>query len=97
MEEDIMKYKQMVEDINQIVDNDWASEMELKLLPESSKYTQQEAKDMAIAIGQVYKISHGIYCICGFKYGRKESKEDKRIDGAMMKLQKETYETKTKG
>lgn len=58
----------MIVDINEIVNNEWYAEMEMKLLPRSRPFTQKEAKEMCKAIGDVFLIAHGITCVCGDKY-----------------------------
>lgn len=62
------KYKQMVEDINNIVDNDWGFEIDCHSLPNSKPFSQEESEEMANALMRIYSISHGVYCGCGNKY-----------------------------
>lgn len=61
-------YRKMLQDIDNLVNNDWAFELDCKQLPHSKPYTQKEAKEMINVIGKVYLISHGITCSCGDKY-----------------------------
>ena len=62
----------MLKDINDIVDNDWGFEMvDMKHNLRNGgyhKFTQKEAQEMSKALGNIYSISHGIYCVCGNKY-----------------------------
>jgi hypothetical protein len=52
-----MKYKEMLEDINDLVANDFCEEMSLK-----NEYTQEEAREMSKIITKVYAISHTTTC-----------------------------------
>jgi hypothetical protein len=62
----IINYKKMLEEINNLVDNDFCAEMEMK-----GRYTQKEAKQMADIITKVYSISHCISCsACSKKYDK---------------------------
>jgi len=62
-------YFRMVRDISELVETDFCGEMELKLMPKSSPYTQEEAAEMANLIGRVYSIAHCIHCAaCAPKY-----------------------------
>ena len=64
-----MNYKQMVRDINELVDNDFCFDMDCHNLPHSKPITQEEAMQMVGIIGNVYRISHCIHCTaCGGKY-----------------------------
>ena len=64
-----MNYKKMVQDINKLVDNDFSFDMELKLIPNNKKYTQEESLEMANLISKVFGISHCLTCEgCGIKY-----------------------------
>lgn len=54
--------KKMFEDILAIVETDWAFDMECKTMPKSSEYTQEEALEMARAIGEIYSIAHRTHC-----------------------------------
>lgn len=66
----------MLKDIDQMVNNDWGSEMvdmkhdlrDLRTKTKYLKFTQKEAIEMSVAIGKIYSISHGITCVCGNKY-----------------------------
>jgi len=64
-----INYKKMIEDVNKLVQTDFCFEMDCKLIPDSDKYTQKEAEEMADLIGKVYMISHCISCqACNVKY-----------------------------
>jgi hypothetical protein len=64
-----MNYKKMVEDIDNLVQNDFCTDVFLKMLPDSKQYTQKEAKKMAETLSRVYSISHCLTCeACGAKY-----------------------------
>lgn len=66
----------MMQEICQLVNNDFCFEMECKLIPveteqgsESKTYTQGEARQMAYLLGRVYSISHCLTCTsCRTKY-----------------------------
>lgn len=51
----------MIEDINQLIDNDFGLVMEMKFYSKD-KFTQKEVRKMARLLGEVYQISHCIYC-----------------------------------
>jgi len=57
-----LNYKLMVKDINQLVENDFCADMEMKLIPKFRQYTQKEAKEMADLLSSVYLVSHCIHC-----------------------------------
>jgi hypothetical protein len=57
-----LDYKKMVEDINKLAETDFCFDMELKEMPNSEPYTQQEAKRMSDLLGRIYLISHCIHC-----------------------------------
>lgn len=64
-----MNHLKMLQDINALINTDFSFGMELKKMPGSREYTQQEAKMMSEIISKVYTISHGIHCeACGKKY-----------------------------
>lgn len=69
-ENGLMNYKKMIQDIDDIVNNDFSADMECKSCLEGQKeFTQDDAKMMADTISRVYKISHSIHCkTCGIKY-----------------------------
>lgn len=74
-----MNYRQMVEDIDKIVQgtldepDQFCEYMEIKSMPHSTPYTQEEALKMARKLAEVYAISHAIYCeACGKKYLEKD-------------------------
>lgn len=59
----------MLKKINDLVENNFCTEMEVKSLSEPSKYTQKEARDMAQMLAEVYSISHAVHCSeCAKKY-----------------------------
>jgi len=58
-----------VEEIDELVNNDFGQDMELKQMPNSKPYTQKEAREMAQIISLVYSKSHCITCeACQRKY-----------------------------
>jgi hypothetical protein len=57
-----MNYKKMVEDINKLAETDFNENMELKSLPGSDPYTQDEAHVMSNTLSRIYLISHQIHC-----------------------------------
>ncbi len=60
-----MNQKQMLEDINDLVSNDFCHDMSAKLVGYFAKeepYTQEDASCMAQLIGKVYSIAHQIHC-----------------------------------
>ena len=64
-----LNYKKMVEDICKLVETDFHADMELRHLPDSEPYTQEETRKMQDTIGKVYLISHCISCTaCQVKY-----------------------------
>ena len=64
-----LDYKQMVSDINDLVDNDWGLDMDCHFEPNSKPFTQDEAKELVRVLMEIYMISHAIYCsACGSKY-----------------------------
>ena len=70
-----LDYKKMVEDINELVDNDFVADMErISLEKENIKIThprfsQDDAKEMAKILTKIYVISHAFYCpACMGKY-----------------------------
>lgn len=64
-----LNYKKMVEDVDNIVESDFCFDMDCKLMPNSKKYTQREAKAMAEIIGRIYLIAHCVTCTaCQKKY-----------------------------
>lgn len=69
----MLDYKRMVEEIDKLVNTDFGEDMNFKAnILVNGKYreiTQEEAREMANIIGQVYLISHAIDCEnCGKKY-----------------------------
>ena len=64
-----LNYKKMVEDINLIVQTDFMLDMECKQIPGAKPYSQEEAEEMANALGRIYAISHCDTCsACNKKY-----------------------------
>jgi hypothetical protein len=64
-----LNHYKMLSEITDLVETDFCSEMELKTLPKSREYTQEEATQMAQIIGRVYSIAHCIHChACQTKY-----------------------------
>ena len=57
-----MNYEKMLVDINEIVESDFAFEMENKC---GEKFTQKEAIKMANMLEEVYSISHCAHCKAG--------------------------------
>jgi len=49
-----LNYKQMVKDIDEITNDDFLSDMEMKELPNHKEYTQSEAKRMSAMLGRIY-------------------------------------------
>lgn len=69
----------MVEDIDELVNNDFCAEMELKSIPNSRPYTKKEVEEMVHIIGKVYSISHCITCTaCGRKFVVATFKENEK-------------------
>lgn len=71
-----LRYRQMLRDINILIDNDFGLDIEGKWFNDK-KFTQKEAKQMAEILIDIYGISHGIYCdLCascrGYKLKRKK-------------------------
>lgn len=60
----------MLQDIDELVNNDWAFDIDCQQgLPNQKPFTQEQAVEMARVIGNVYSISHAIHCeACGSKY-----------------------------
>lgn len=52
----------LLKKINDIVETDFCSEMELLILPNSREYTQEESKKMAEKLALVYLYAHQIHC-----------------------------------
>ena len=65
----MLDYKKMLKEICKLVETDFCQNMECKLLPDSRKYTQKEAEEMAEILGNVYAIAHCLHCkACGVNY-----------------------------
>ena len=56
-----MNHLKMLEDINKAVDNAFGLEMELKFY-KVQKYSQKEARKMALILAKVFSISHCLTC-----------------------------------
>jgi len=70
-----LNYKQMVKDIDRIVNNDWCADMEMRYkTPNAKEVTQQDAHDILEALLNVYDISHQRTCIAHDKY--REDKDE---------------------
>ncbi len=64
-----LDFEKMISEIDDIVQTDFAFDMDCKLMPNSKEYTQKEAQDMAKMIGRIYLISHCNTCkACQGKY-----------------------------
>jgi len=67
-----MDHEKMLKDICELVETDFAMEMECRafLHPERNEpFTLEESRQMAKVISSVYAIAHGIHCgTCGAKY-----------------------------
>ena len=62
-----INHYQMLEEIETLVETDFCADMDMRLL--GGVYTQEEAKQMANLLGQVYSIAHCISCrACQTKY-----------------------------
>lgn len=53
---------QLLERINELVQTDFAFDMDCHALPNSKPFTQAEAKEMARIIGRVYSLAHRTTC-----------------------------------
>lgn len=53
---------QLLEGINELVQTDFAFDMDCHALPNSKPFTQAEAKQMALIIGRVYSLAHRTTC-----------------------------------
>ncbi len=53
---------EILSDICDLVETDFAAEMEMRLMPGSKPYTQSEASEMAKDIAKIYSLAHQIYC-----------------------------------
>lgn len=68
-----LDYKKMVEDINNLVETDFAEDMSMRAnITHSGKHQeikQEDAREMASLLARVYLISHCVHCeSCGAKY-----------------------------
>jgi hypothetical protein len=53
---------ELLERINELVQTDFAFDMDCHALPNSKPFTQAEAKEMARIIGRVYSLAHRTTC-----------------------------------
>ena len=84
-----LDYKKMIKDILFLVRTDFAFSMDLKQLPFSPPYTQEEAKEMAHIIGRIYLIAHCDTCkACRVKYLEKFTWDREKFQKAAKKLKK---------
>lgn len=64
-----LDYRKMIKAVDKLVETDFFFDIDCKLLPNASKYTQEEAKEMAKILGKIYMISHCTTCrTCQVKY-----------------------------
>lgn len=60
--------KELLQNICNLVENDFCADMETLLLPNTREYTQEEAKEMAKLLARVYSYAHQMHCsACGHK------------------------------
>ena len=79
-----LNYLKLIKDIHKMVDTYFCIDMERKLNRggywEDEDFTQEEAKEMAELLAEIYTLSHYWYCICGlqskYKYKRKMNKNE---------------------
>jgi DNA mismatch repair ATPase MutL len=66
----ILNYKKMVDEIDDLVENDFVADMECRAgLPNQRPFTQKEAKAMARLLSSIYSIAHCNTCeACQNKY-----------------------------
>lgn len=77
----LFPHLEMLKDIDELVETDFAFDMECKRISRSKPYTQKEAKKMSELIGEIYLISHAIYCeTCGAKYFSPEAFKSQKKD-----------------
>lgn len=60
--EEKLDYKQMVIDIDSLVQTDFAFDMNCRLVDKEPKFKDEESKEMAKLIGKIYTISHKSHC-----------------------------------
>lgn len=64
-----LDYKKMLQNIDDLVRDDFCSTMSLLALEDKPKFTREESRRMALIIGETYSISHCIHCsACNKKY-----------------------------
>ena len=64
-----LNHYKMLKEITALVETDFCAEMEMKTMPKSRQFTQEEAEQMAGLLARVYSIAHCIHChACQTKY-----------------------------
>ena len=64
MEQEKLNHKQMLTEIDKLVNNCWGFDIQLR-----TSHTPEQAKEMANILGRIYSISHCIHCeACQKKY-----------------------------
>ena len=72
-----LRYRQMLRDINNLVDNDFGLDMEGKYFT-NTKFTHKESMKMADILAKIYGISHTIDCeACAFRKGYVKNSDKK--------------------
>lgn len=74
----MLDYQKMIEDIDRLMEaqDSFLGNMELKTLPHSDIFSQEEAGRTANLLGKIYSISHCVSCeACGGKYKKMEQKD----------------------
>lgn len=68
-----LNYLKLVQDMNDMLENDFCMDMDCKLHlhdgRDKNSFTQEEAQQMADLIGKLYTLSHYWYCHCGLGKG----------------------------
>lgn len=60
------KLRELLEKIDELVETDFAYDMNTRLISDDATFTQVESQRMAEIIGQVYSWAHRIHCqACG--------------------------------
>lgn len=73
----MIDYKKMLEDICDLVEDDFCVDAEMNLIPNSKTgkcdpFTQKQAEEMASRLAQIYSVAHCIHCkACQNKYLKK--------------------------
>lgn len=52
----------MSQEVSELVETDFAFDMNFKLIDKKYEYTQEEARKMADILGRIYSIAHCIHC-----------------------------------